>query len=171
MVDIETLGLEPGCIILSIGAVEFNANGIGDEFYRNIDIESCQDAGLTIDAGTLDWWMKQDDEVKKVLTGGDSLEDALSEFNNFYYGTISGMEKASEIWANSPSFDCEILDAAYQAVGKESPWKYYNERCFRTLNNLPIMTNPEQEGNKHDALDDARHQANIASLRLHKLYE
>lgn len=159
MVDIETLGLEPGCVILSIGAVEFDVNGYREPFYHNIDIESCQNAGLTIDAGTLQWWLEQDQEVQGVLTGGVELERALDEFTEYYQG-------AAEIWANSPSFDCEILDAAYKAVDEDAPWDYYDERCFRTLRSLPLITEKPQRGNEHDALDDARYQADIASKRL-----
>jgi len=53
MLDIETLGLEAGAAILSIGAVKFDTDGLGAEFSGEIDLESCQDAGLAIDAETL----------------------------------------------------------------------------------------------------------------------
>jgi hypothetical protein len=38
MIDIETLGTRPGSVILSIGACRFGADGIGEEFYRAIDV-------------------------------------------------------------------------------------------------------------------------------------
>ena len=152
MLDIETLGTEQGCAILSIGAVRFGLDGHGDEFYRSVDLESCQDAGLEIDANTLEWWLGQDDAVTGVLTGGDNLADVLEDFSSFY-GT------SDEIWAFSPSFDCDILAAAYDAVGIVPPWKYYEERCCRTLAALPVWPDIEQDGDEHDALDDARYQA------------
>lgn len=66
---------------------------------------------------------------------------------------------ADEIWANSPSFDCDILAAAYDAVGRTAPWDYWEERCFRTLKNLPGAVDVEHGGDEHNALDDAVHQA------------
>lgn len=162
MVDIETLGLEPGCAILSIGAVRFDADGVGDEFYQSVDLQSCQDAGLTIDAGTLDWWLGQDDAITGVLTGGLNLDATLVGFTEFY-----GL--AEEIWANSPSFDCEILEAAYAAVGREEPWGFRDERCVRTLRSLPGAVDVEMDGEEHHALDDAKQQARSVAATLREL--
>lgn len=163
MVDIETLGLDPGAAILSIGAVRFDTAGLGQEYYRNVDLKSCEAAGLEIDAGTLDWWLSQDEEVQDVLTGGIELEAVLREFSHEYYG------HADEIWANSPSFDCDILAAAYEAVGQDTPWHYSDERCCRTLFSLPMAPEIDREGDHHNALDDAKHQARVASATLAKL--
>jgi len=159
MVDIETLGTEPGCAILSIGAVRFNTDGISDEFYQSIALESCQEYGLGIDANTLEWWLGQDESVTDVLVGGEDLPDVLEEFGTFY-GTVA------EIWAYSPSFDCDILSEAYDSVGIVPPWNYYDERCCRTLAALPIWPDIEQDGDEHNALDDAKYQARqtIAAL-------
>lgn len=159
MVDIETLGLEPGAAILSIGAVRFDTDGLGATFERTIDLESCQEAGLTIDAGTLEWWLQQDADAQHVLTGGDPLRDVLEAFAEFY-------AFADEIWANSPAFDCEHLAAAYDAVDKTVPWKYYEQRDVRTVLNLPAAPDFEQEGTEHDALDDAVYQAKAVGETL-----
>jgi DNA polymerase III epsilon subunit-like protein len=75
MIDIETLGLGPGATILSIGAVRFSTDGLGEEFYREISLQSCQAVGLEIDADTLEWWLEQDGDVADILTGGEQLED------------------------------------------------------------------------------------------------
>jgi len=77
MIDIETLGTEPGCAILSIGAVHFTAAGRGETLYRNIDRASCEDAGLEIDEETVKWWSEQDEAAQAVLSGGGGLRDAL----------------------------------------------------------------------------------------------
>lgn len=163
MVDIETLGLAPGDAILSVGAVRFGTGGLGDEFYREISLESCQDAGLELDAGTLEWWLDQDDAVTGVLVGGDSLDDVLEDFATFYGA-------AEEIWAFSPSFDCDILAAAYDAVGLVEPWSYREERCCRTMASLPIWPDLDQSGDEHDALDDARYQARQTAEALRSLH-
>lgn len=163
MVDIETLGLDPGAAILSIGAVRFGPGGLGEEFEINIDLKSCQDAGLDIDAGTLKWWLSQDGEAQHVLTGGMRLGKALWRFSEFY-------RPADEIWAYSPSFDCEMLKEAYDAAGMSPPWTYKDERDCRTLAALPIWPDFEQEGVEHDALDDAKYQARQTAETLRSLH-
>lgn len=162
MVDIETLGLEPGVAILSIGAVRFDTGGIGDTFEVNVDLESCEAAGLEIDANTLSWWLDQDEAAQHVLTGGMELGKALWQFSEFY-------RPANEIWAYSPAFDCAILEAAYDAAGMSSPWTYKDQRDCRTLSALPIAVDVEQEGTEHDALDDAKYQARTVAATLREM--
>ena len=45
--------------------------------------------------------------------------------------------------------------------GRDVPWKHYNERCFRTMKNLPGAKSlcPPHDGTQHNALVDARQQA------------
>jgi len=165
MLDLETLGTDPGCAILSIGAVRFDADGpTEDTFHRSVDLASCQDAGLSIDAGTLAWWLDRDDDAKAVLTGGDPLRSVLEDFAAFY-GT------ASEIWAFSPAFDCAILAEAYDAVGIVEPWSYQDERCARTIASLDVAVDPDHDGTAHDALDDAIRQAEMVAGTLARLSE
>jgi len=152
MVDIETLGLERDSAILSIGAVRFDAGGVGDEFHEFIDQRSCQAAGLNLDVETLDWHLSQGTFGGRELVDGRDLDVALEYFVE-WYGT------ADEVWANSPSFDCEALEYAGELVGVEMPWHYTEERDVRTVKNLPVATDIEHRGTEHDALDDAVYQA------------
>lgn len=170
MVDIETLGLEPGSVVLSIGAVIFDENGTYDEFYRNIDMESCQDAGLEIDANTLQWWLEQDAPAQSCLHGGIELSKALQEFLGFYTSN-----DVYEVWANSPSMDCSVLEEAFDAVNMEEPWEYSDERDFRTLEAVHDIYGKEPEVHvdmvEHNALDDAIYQAKVASAMLRRLHD
>lgn len=100
MVDIESLGTEPGAAILSIGAVPFDTDDVDATagFYSEVDLRSCEAAGLTIDADTLLWWQGQSDEAKAVLSdGGGDLADVLDDFAGWYVDV-----GADEVWANSP---------------------------------------------------------------------
>ncbi|MFP4218806.1 MAG: 3'-5' exonuclease, partial [Salinarchaeum sp.] len=162
MVDIETLGIEPGAAVLSIGAVTFDTDGIGAQFHRSIDLQSCQDAGLAIDAETLQWWLDQDGDARAVLTGGDPLADVLAAFTEF-------VPEDAEVWANGPQFDCEHLEAAYAAVDMDAPWTFRDERDVRTVRALPVAPDVEQDGTEHDALDDAVYQARIVGEALNRL--
>lgn len=162
MVDLETLGREPGAAILSLGAVEFAPGGLGEELYLNISLQSCEEYGLDIEAETLEWWLDQDEEVQDVLTGGVVLDDALRKWRVF-------AERADEIWAYSPAFDCAILAEAHERTGVSKPWRYHQERDCRTLAALPQWPDYEQDGAEHDALADAKHQARCTSTALARL--
>jgi len=162
MVDIETLGLDPGTSIISIGAVRFGVDGLGEEFYRTINLTSNEEVGMEIDADTLEWWLNQDDSVTGVLSGGDRLGKVLPAFKMWY-------DDADEIWAYSPSFDCAHLSYAYDAVGMTAPWTYQDERDCRTLAALPVWPNLDQNGDEHNALDDAKYQARQTAAALREL--
>lgn len=164
MVDIETLGLEPGAAILSIGAVAFSESGLGDEFYAEISLESCQENGLEIDADTLTWWLDQDGSVTDILTGSEPLPRVLSQFGTWYR-----THDFDEIWANSPSFDCEHLEVAFEKVGIDEPWEFRDERDVRTLRSLPGSVDVDMDGDEHDALDDAKYQARIVGETLRSM--
>ena len=159
MIDIETLGTDPGAVILSIGACEF-APGIGvvdgRTFYREIDVKSCKDAGLHVDPDTRRWWENQNAERPD---GDTSLWSALAELKEHIDG-------ANEYWANSPAFDLKLLEAAYDAVDISYPWKYYEARDVRTIRNTPAYQSLRHRGRKHHALDDAFHQAREIAATL-----
>lgn len=155
----------PGCIVLSIGAVTFDptTGELGEEFYVVINTDSCLVAGLHIDAGTVDWWAKQSEEARQVLdeaaNGGEKLEDAMSMFTD--YLDRQGLKNV-RIWGNGADFDNAILSACYKAVGGATPWVPWNNRCYRTLKNLIKGPRLKREGTYHNALDDAKTQANHA---------
>jgi len=159
MVYIKTLGLEPGAAIISIGACRFRPGDgvIGETFYVEIDTASCCEFGLKIDQDTLDWWRDQDSDLAP-LSGDVRLPDAMARFKHYVDG-------ADEIWANSPKFDCSILEAAYEAVDRPAPWEYYQLRDVRTVRKLPGAPDIElaADESEHDALDDARAQARLVA--------
>ena len=74
MIDIETLGINisKNIVILSIAAVEFDlkTGELGREFYERVDIQSCLDLGMKVDASTLFWWLKQNPISKNELFNG-----------------------------------------------------------------------------------------------------
>ena len=164
MIDIETLGIDPGAAILSIGAVKFDRDGLGEEFECIVDLESCQEAGLAIDANTLNWWLSQDAEVQHILTGGIELRKALVRLSEFY-------GNAQEVWAFSPSFDCTHLEYAYDALNIKPPWTYKEKRDCRTLASLDQWPDREQAGDEHNALHDAVYQAECTIEFLNRVEE
>ncbi len=170
MLDIETMGTESFSSIVSIGALEFDIEtGItGKEFYVNVDLQSCMDLGLIVNASTIMWWLKQKEQARKDLTNRTvlSIQEALSEFSKFCSNDY-------EIWGNSPRFDCGILQNAYYKLGIKIPWSHKKERCVRTLVsfNPEIKNNFIYKGTSHNALSDCYSQVEYCSeiwSSLHK---
>ena len=162
MIDLETLGHEPGCAIGAIGAVVFSENGLGDEFYRRVDMQSCVDCGLKLDVSTILWWMNQNEAARKEITrkADDDLPGALLAF----LAWKNNLPGPFEIWGCGSDFDNPILEAAFDVCKLPEPWRYNEGRCYRTLASLvPILPRTKLPlGATHNALDDAKHQATHA---------
>lgn len=171
MVDLETLGTVPGCAILSIGAINFNVDGVGTEtFYGVISLESCVEAFLTVDPKTQKWWSEQSEDARKVLMeaekGGTPLNRTLEYFNNY----LRRIGNDVKVWGNGADFDNAILQVAYDAVKVKPAWRFTHNRCYRTLKNLmPTVPLPERTGTYHHALDDAKTQAAHAVQLMRRL--
>lgn len=165
MIDLETLGTRPGCSILSIGAVAFNEEGVcEDGLHTIISRSSCREYGLAEDADTLAWWEKQSEEAKATLhqatEAGMSLPLALGELSGFL--SKHGGLKNVRVWGNGANFDQPILNAAFVAIGQPAQsWRFYNDRCYRTLKALldPLGKQFERVGTYHNAHADALSQA------------
>ena len=64
MIDLETLGVEPDSVIITLGAIKFDPYTNEDPhsgLYLRCDIEEqSEKLGRSIDDNTLAWWTKQD---------------------------------------------------------------------------------------------------------------
>lgn len=167
MLDLETLGTQPGSVVLSIGAVAFDPDeGLGSSFYTVISVEDSLRLGLTIDASTLRWWSRQSRTTYvEALNAPEeaSLLGALAAFNTWLEFNTRGNVW---LWGNGADFDLPLLLACYRKTGIKPPWEFYNSRCYRTLKALRPDVRLDRSNN-HNALDDARNQAEhaVAILR------
>lgn len=154
MVDLETWGLTPGSDIRSIGAVVFDPieGTLGEEFYT---VASDGDAvGLTRDASTVAWWAEQSAAAKAALEGYYPLGMALVDFSTFW-----DRHPGATFWAHGPHFDEAILGACYRAYDFDTPWNHRAPRDCRTIWEAAGGVDLPFEGDQHNALDDAKHQA------------
>lgn len=158
MLDLETMGTEAGCPIVAIGAVMFDprTSEIGDSFYQLITLDSCISRGMTLCADTVLWWMRQGDAARGQICRPDleraDLADALIDFAMW-------LPNNAIVWGNGSDFDNVILEAGFRAVNQPVPWKYWNNRCYRTVKSLKPSIELEREGTHHNALHDAISQA------------
>jgi DNA polymerase III epsilon subunit-like protein len=154
MVDLETMDSAGTAAITAIGAVSFDFNGsIISEFYVKVDLQSSMDAGCTVSGATINWWLTQNEQARtEMATKGIPLSRALDQFSEW-------LPKGTKLWGNGASFDNTILSHAYKSTGKEQPWKFWDDRCYRTIKNLYPSITLERQGTYHHALHDAKTQA------------
>ncbi len=156
MIDLETLDTTSWAVIRSIGACIFNEQGVVKTFYQNVSPESCTALGMSTSAETLQWWSEQPLEARSVLeTDQIPLKEALLALRSWYG------RRSMPTWGNGPDFDNAILQSAYKCVGMDCPWKFWDNRCLRTARSLFPGEVNEFQGVKHNAMDDAVHQARI----------
>lgn len=103
-----------------------------------------------------------------------SISDALSELSHFI-NQHADNTKYLKVWGNGATFDNVILRGAYERAGQICPWAYWNDHDVRTIVTLgrsigfdPKMDMPF-DGERHNALADARHQAKYVSAIWQKL--
>ncbi|EGD6888197.1 3'-5' exoribonuclease domain-containing protein [Escherichia coli] len=173
MLYLETMGKNPDAPIISIGAIFFDpqTGDMGPEFSKTIDLET---AGGVIDRDTIKWWLKQSREAQSaIMTDEIPLDDALLQLREFI-DENSG-EFFVQVWGNGANFDNTILRRSYERQGIPCPWRYYNDRDVRTIVELgkaidfDARTAIPFEGERHNALDDARYQAKYVSVIWQKL--
>lgn len=170
VLDLETMGTRPTSVIATIGCVRIENQAITGTFYRCVDLQTSLNAGLTLDASTLYWWLNQAPEARAEITApGARLFDALLDLREFMGASDGKPNRNALLWGNGSSFDNVIIGNAFDAHHLERPWMFWNDRDLRTL----LAIYPEAkllpfEGIKHHALDDAKHEAKqlLASLQI-----
>lgn len=180
MIDLESIGVETDAALTQISAVQFNpfTGQMGSEFNRVIDLKSSLDAGLSISAGSIKFWLTHPSvtqEARDVVmskTGDqepalpeDSLSSVLADFkkwikeNDIRY--IHGNGSASDnVWVRS----------AYKAIEMEPAFTFRDDICFRSLKTMAKRTGWKDEvefiGVVHNGIDDAKHQVHVLSSIL-----
>ncbi|WP_313228110.1 3'-5' exoribonuclease domain-containing protein [Leclercia sp.] len=179
MVDLETMGKKPGAPIVSVGAVFFDpASGMtGAEYYQVINLESSMSFGARPDASTILWWLKQSPEARSAIVVDDTvgLVEALEQLLDFIAENAATGSKNVQLWGNGSSFDCSLLEAAFELADTPFPIPHWNYRDVRTVVELgkAVGLNARYdipfEGDQHNALADARHQVKYVSAIWQRL--
>ncbi|EGI4370565.1 exonuclease, partial [Escherichia coli] len=176
MIDLETMGTNTNAPIVVIGAVFFDpqTGEIGPVFYIVVSLTDAMNTGAVPDGGTIEWWLKQSSEARAaILTDQVKLRDALSRFREFINEYSD--EKFVQVWGNGATFDNAILRTSYERLDIPCPWRYHNDRDVRTIVELgktidfDARTVIPFEGVRHNALDDARHQAKYVTATIQKM--
>lgn len=173
MIDLETMGTGADAPIVSIGAVWFDRfEGCKGVFYTPVSLKSSVASGAVIDPDTVVWWLGQSDDARKLFTEEQAyaldLDVALQSLNS-----AVAAANPEGVWGNGASFDNTILAESYRRAGVTPAWKFWQDRCFRTMKNAyaNLVPAPEREGTHHNALDDAKYQAAHLQLILNHMAE
>ena len=172
MLDIETLGIDPGAIVLSVAAQKFDieTGKISKTFYEKISIEdSIKNHKLEMDRDTFIWWIKENPQLFVNQASGDlHLKSVLAMFAAW----LAENDEEYFIWGNSNRFDLGHLSFLYSNImGGKHPWDFRNERDLRTLISFypEVKEEIKFEGTKHSPLDDCGHQIKQAVAVWNKL--
>lgn len=168
MLDLETMGSGPNAAIVAVGAVMFDieAGVIGERFYQVVDLKSAVRLGGEMDPGTVLWWLKQSDAARGAFAAeGAHIAEVLAGFERFI--SWNSTPERVRIWGNGALFDNVILASAYRNADLMLPWRFWNDRCYRTVKALYPDIKPDRVGTHHNAVDDAETQARhlIAMLK------
>jgi 3' exoribonuclease, RNase T-like len=167
MLDIETWGTAPYSTIIAIGACAFDPYAqeserdkiITDRFEVAIDPVSCKGL-LRPEPETLLWWMDAKRDAAWAIwlnMPKVTLREALDGFSDWL--SAQPPSDGVRMWGNGAGFDNVLLRQAYEVTGREAPWSFRHDRCFRTLRNLLTFEEGHYLGTRHTALADAENQA------------
>lgn len=163
MTDIETLAAKSTKpALLSIGAVKFNAEGVLDGIHIGIDLESCERAGLDIEAATVMWWFDpKRAQAREELLALDKIDLYYALEGYAMWVNDTPKDELGSNWGKGATFDNVRLKSAFDIVGQglEYPFTYKQDECYRTFANrfpdIPYV----QHNTAHNGLADAESQA------------
>ena len=186
--DLETLGQQKNAVVVSAAFLAFDFTEkktfeelLADTFYVKFSItDQKQNHGRTTDKSTIEWWMKQDHEVKKELapskldkTVGEASEAILEYLAS--RGIHNGNSKKVFRFCRGQDFDIPILESLMASAKYELPGAFYNSRDIRTFVSAVIMDlntttiykdNVEYKTLKGFKKHDARHDVAKAVLEM-----
>lgn len=180
--DIETLGVRPGYVVLSVGICLFDRYSRerqSEGYTAVLDLEESR-KHFSIDLDTQNWWHRQS-EAARDAAFGRGFHKPIPPFKALK-GLLNWVEKHdpeqnNTVWAVGQDFDFPILQACFDHYRLRWPFKYNACRDVRTLcdaaHEVTGFDRKDVEffGTQHEALDDARHAARLVQEAFHALFE
>lgn len=181
-IDIETLGLTPGSVVLSVGAVVFNpaaseitpTQDFSNIYHFSLPAGPQVLKGRSIDPDTVRWWTAQSPDVYRAAFEDGvqpNIYDALHGLSHWLQGGLPAQSKDVVLWANPVTFDIPVLISLFEDFEVKWPIHHMRQLDGSTLQALTGTPTPPIEfaGTPHIALDDAVHQAREIQWHLKKL--
>lgn len=171
MIDLETFGTRPGCVLRSVGAVLFDprTDRVGSEFYANLTEEDQLELGAHKDPDTVAWWERQSPESQaQLLVDQRPFSSAADELIRFIRGN-----RVKFVWSQGANFDVVLLEHSLSLFGMKAPWMFYNARDTRTAYQMADFDTKtiRRQGTYHNALDDAKHQVRCVQESFRRIIQ
>lgn len=148
MFDVQSMGPRPDGVMVTISAFLFDQNTVESEelleniysagsnvinerdpvirprtFYAVVSLQSALDAGFQVNAESLRWWMRQNDEVRAPLrSAGTSLNHVLTVLDRFLAPHRVDRGGMPRIWSDRSHIAVSMLEDAYRIMNVECPW-------------------------------------------------
>lgn len=168
VLDIETLGTKPGCVVTEIGMVVIKDMHIVDSASWKVDIiSSIYKLGMTVDKSTAEWWSSfPDDKIDELINQSDLaippniVTELMSKFLLKY--------DFDYFWGNSPDFDYNILNELVVRSNRlhDKPLKMPWEGCFWKMRDVRTLISGSgmkdyniSNSHSHEAIFDATYEA------------
>lgn len=170
MLDIETLGVNEGSIILSVAMKSFRLDGsIPSEnlcFYKNINVLSSLMKHLRSDFATEEWWANQAEETRKRMMDGQRTSLDVDSVMRLVYEVLSKYHRQYSLylWGRGVgSFDLPLLDYVMKlVVGDQykTPWNYWSAVDVRSIVQFCGYCGMDHDkmATPHDAMEDVNKQ-------------
>jgi len=161
MIDLETLGVEPDSVVITLGAIKFDPYSDTephDGLYLRCDIEEQSEKyNRSIDDNTLAWWGRQEQNIQDEAFGDHENRVNMDTLTKAINKWCVGLD---QLLCQGPLFDYAILQNLYKQVGKPCPWNYWQIRDSRTLfSMMPSDPRKAIQEEAHNALADCYYQA------------
>jgi hypothetical protein len=171
VLDLETYGTAEDAIILSAGLVKLDLNGNlisaenGGELYVVFNVHEQLSMGRTMTDSTQKWWKQQSATARAVFMEPNISVDAGLNQITAFFDAGSTRDIKPLVWGNGPEFDNRLLDNLYAQFGNRTPWTYTQNMSLRVIKAFfpDVVAGIAFEGTRHNALDDARHEAMMIS--------
>lgn len=178
MIDLETWGRTPDCVVTQVSAVRFELACGGQVLLSEAFNQFCSPAsqpGRLIDPDTVVWWGRQPTfaEVCGRLAGARPMGEVALAFRDWMLSS-----PPDGVWARGPDFDLVILCHLYEGwMQVELPWDFRLHRCQRTFCDPEVPVTSRQlgplkdwskvhGGSTHDGLHDCLVQIHAMHRRL-----
>lgn len=111
MIDTETLGLTPGCVVRTVSLVEFEptTGKTGRKQTWVINLQDSIKAGFKVEAGTIKWWMTKSDEARKAFVATPEEETSLVSFVNEFVEWFKQYNGKVAVWGLQIDYDLPMV--------------------------------------------------------------
>jgi len=144
MFDVETLGVESNSVILSLACIHFRSDEkptfrelVDSAYFVKFNVrDQVENYGRRVDKGTLEWWEKQCEIVRKKsflpLKTDENLKNGIESFHSWI---ASKNDNKCWVWARG-SLDDTLLHSIERQLKVETMLPYHRWRDVRTAVDL-----------------------------------